>query len=106
VVLLGLFVVDATLTLVVRFSRGEAWYRPHRTHAYQQLARQWASHRRVTVTALVVNICWLLPWAVLAWRFPMQGWWLMLVALLPLVWAAAAIGGGGGSIERVAERDQ
>ncbi len=93
-ILLGLFLVDATLTLVRRALRGERWWAAHRSHAYQHAARRWASHAGVSTGAIVVNVLWLFPlaWAASAW--PSQGWWLAVVALLPLAFAAVRLGAG------------
>lgn len=55
-VLLGLFFVDATATLVRRVIRGEAWHLAHRTHAYQLAVRLGWSHAQVTLGALAVNL--------------------------------------------------
>ncbi len=62
-ILLAVFITDATYTLFVRFFRGEQVYEAHRSHAYQFLSRQYG-HKVVTIGVLVVNLVWLLP---LAW---------------------------------------
>jgi Fuc2NAc and GlcNAc transferase len=54
--LLGVFVFDATVTLIRRMVRGERWYQAHRTHGYQRLVQAGRSHAAVTGAALVVNI--------------------------------------------------
>lgn len=41
VLLLGVFVVDATLTLAIRFKNKKRWYEGHATHAYQNAARHY-----------------------------------------------------------------
>jgi Fuc2NAc and GlcNAc transferase len=90
----GAFFVDATVTLVRRLLRGERVYQAHRSHAYQWLARRWASHRRVTLAILAVNVMWLLPWALLAAKFPSYAATSVLVALAPLALLAAVVGAG------------
>ncbi|HXI21891.1 MAG TPA: glycosyltransferase family 4 protein [Gemmatimonadales bacterium] len=50
--LLGLFVFDATVTLVRRMVRGDRWYAAHRLHAYQRAVQSGWSHRQVTIGAL------------------------------------------------------
>jgi Fuc2NAc and GlcNAc transferase len=62
-VLLGIFVVDATLTLIRRFLRGEHIFLAHRSHAYQHASRQFGSHRQVTLVVAAINVVWLMPWA-------------------------------------------
>lgn len=93
-VLGGVFFVDATVTLVRRLLRRERVYQAHRAHAYQWLARRWGSHRRVTVAVLVVDVFWLLPWAVLATLYPSLAAATTLIALAPLVALAIAAGSG------------
>lgn len=56
IILLSVFIVDATATLIRRILRGERWYAAHRTHAYQLLARTPADHRRVTALVALINL--------------------------------------------------
>ncbi|MDR6236108.1 Fuc2NAc and GlcNAc transferase [Pseudomonas psychrotolerans] len=64
-ILLAVFVVDATWTLLRRLSRGKKPYEAHRTHAYQWASRRHGAHRPVTLAVLLINTCWLLPIALL-----------------------------------------
>jgi Fuc2NAc and GlcNAc transferase len=83
-VLLGIFIVDATSTLAERMSSGAVWYHAHRSHAYQQAALRYRSHGKVVLAAGLINAVWLLP---LAWLTTTQERWglaIMLVAWLPL----------------------
>ena len=61
--LLGAFLVDATATLMMRMWRGDRWYNPHRSHAYQVLVRLGRSHAYVVVAFMLVNLVWVLPTA-------------------------------------------
>lgn len=54
--LLGVFVVDATATLLRRIRRGERWAEAHRTHAYQLAVQAGHTHKQVTVAVLGINI--------------------------------------------------
>ena len=94
VVLLGVFLVDATFTLVRRMLSGEVWYSAHRSHAYQKLAIRWGSHRPVTLVVCAVNIGWLLPMA--TWIFYATDFsgLISLMALLPLLAVALWLGAG------------
>jgi len=94
IILAGVFLVDATVTLTVRSLRGERIYQAHRTHAYQRLARRWGSHFRVTLSVIIVNIVWLLPCAALAVKFPGAAPGICILALAPLVLCALLIGSG------------
>ena len=52
----GLFVADATVTLIRRLARGERPADAHREHAYQRLTRIWGSHRSVSTAAVAVTL--------------------------------------------------
>ncbi len=62
-ILLGVFVTDATVTLLRRLLRGEKLYQAHRSHAYQHAARHFGGHRPVTLAVAAINLLWLLPLA-------------------------------------------
>lgn len=93
-ILLGVFLIDASLTLVQRMLAGERWYEPHRSHAYQHAAQRWHSHAWVTLAVWGLNLGWLGPWAWLARLSPMRSPWLVLVAWLPLLVLARMLGAG------------
>lgn len=83
-VMLGVFVVDASLTLLRRILRGEPPHQAHRSHAYQFASREFGAHLPVTLTVALINICWLLPlslWIV----FGGDGLAITLLAYAPLV---------------------
>ncbi|MCM5572386.1 glycosyltransferase family 4 protein [Burkholderiaceae bacterium FT117] len=94
IVLLGVFLSDATATLLVRLLRGDRIHEAHRSHAYQRAARRFGGHRPVTVAVIAIDLLWLLPLAWLAARFP--GWSLPVAAaaLGPLSALALALGAG------------
>lgn len=87
-ILLGVFLVDATLTVARRILRGARFYEAHRSHAYQHLALQWKSHGKVTLVVTAINVLWLLPLALAAWRWQDYGPLLFAVAFAPLIWLA------------------
>ncbi len=93
-ILLGLFIVDATWTLLRRMSAGERWHEAHCSHAYQRLARAWQSHKKVTLAAWLVNVLWLLPLALLATLWPQKGALCLAVAYMPLLVLAHRLGAG------------
>jgi Fuc2NAc and GlcNAc transferase len=66
VILVSAFGADATVTLLRRVARGHGWSVPHRSHVYQRLARSWASHARVTIAYLALNVLLILPAAVVS----------------------------------------
>lgn len=56
ILLLAVFVVDATLTLVRRVAHGEQWYAAHNSHAYQRLVLSGLSHPRVSGSVIGINL--------------------------------------------------
>jgi Fuc2NAc and GlcNAc transferase len=54
--LLGVFLVDATATLFRRMLAGEQWYQAHRSHAYQRAVQLGYSHRFVTASVLSMTL--------------------------------------------------
>ncbi len=84
-VLLGVFVVDATFTLFSRFLQGHRVYEAHRSHAYQHAARQVGSHFSVTGAVAAINVLWLFPIATCIAVFGLNGLLGVSIAYLPLV---------------------
>lgn len=84
-ILLGVFIVDATSTLLRRLLRGEKLYEAHRSHAYQYASRHYGSHLPVTVAVLLINLLWLLPLACLAAMQLVDGWVALTIAYAPLI---------------------
>ena len=93
-ILLGVFVVDSTVTLLVRFMAGEKWYEGHSCHAYQNAARKWGSHERVVVSILLLNLIWLAPLSCLSFLYPEIGFYICMVALAPLVYLCKKLKAG------------
>ena len=93
-ILLAVFVVDATFTLAVRMVRRERWYEAHRTHAYQRAARAVRRHLPVSLLTGAINLSWLFPLAWLASKRPHWAWWISVVALVPLVLLAVRLRAG------------
>ncbi|MFC3608443.1 MraY family glycosyltransferase [Stutzerimonas tarimensis] len=94
-ILLGVFIVDATFTLLRRLMRGERVHEAHRSHAYQAASRRHGGHLPVTLGVMVINLAWLLPIAVwVAWG-GLDGMLGLIVAYVPLVLLAIRYGAGG-----------
>ena len=85
VILLGVFVVDATFTLLRRLLRGDKVYEAHRSHAYQYASRQFGAHRPVTLAVLVINLVWLLPIALAVGVWHLDGLLGVVIAYVPLI---------------------
>ncbi|WP_157976748.1 glycosyl transferase [Parahaliea mediterranea] len=63
-ILLAVFLTDATWTLIRRLLRGDNVLQAHREHLYQRLSRHWGSHLSVDFAFIAVLSLWLFP---LAW---------------------------------------
>ena len=83
-ILLGVFIVDATFTLGRRLLRGDKVYEAHRSHAYQYASRLAGRHLPVTLTVMAINLLWLLPIALFV-GLGFDGVLGLLVAYIPLV---------------------
>lgn len=95
IICLGVFVVDATYTLIKRVLSGYKMYDAHRSHSYQILSRKWRSHTPVTLAVAAINLLWLFP---IAYMTVMQQWaypeFAVLIAYLPLILIAIKLKAG------------
>ena len=83
-ILFAVFFIDSGITLLRRMIKGERWYKAHCSHAYQHAARKWG-HERVTISVIIINLFWLLPFATLAYLKPDFGFLLTLLTFAPLI---------------------
>ena len=100
-ILLGVFVTDATVTLLRRLFRGERVYEAHRSHAYQNASRRLRGHLPVTLAVAVVNVIWLYPIVIAVGTGTIDARIGLVIAYAPLV--ALALGFGAGRPEARAE---
>lgn len=84
VILLGVFIVDSSWTLITRIATGQNWHKPHKSHGYQILSRKLKSHGLVTSGVAAINLVWLAPLAWLASQAAHYGLLLTIIAYLPL----------------------
>lgn len=95
IICLGVFVVDATYTLIKRVLSGYKMYDAHRSHSYQILSRKWGSHTPVTLAIAAINLLWLFPIAYITttqqWAYPELA---VLIAYLPLILLAFKLKAG------------
>ncbi|MDP5238375.1 glycosyltransferase family 4 protein [Uliginosibacterium sp. 31-16] len=78
-ILIAVFFVDATLTLLRRMARRLRVTDAHRTHAYQWASRRAGAHRPVTLSVLIINLFALWPLALSAQAWPV---WAIPAALV------------------------
>ncbi|MCD1608778.1 MraY family glycosyltransferase [Stutzerimonas kunmingensis] len=84
-ILLGVFIVDATLTLLRRLLRGDKVYEAHRSHAYQHASRRVGRHLPITLIVGSINLLWLLPIALWVGLGGVDGLLGLLIAYVPLL---------------------
>lgn len=84
-ILLGVFIVDATFTLLRRLIRGDKVYEAHRSHAYQFASRRFGKHLPVTLAVGAINVFWLLPIALCSVYYRIDGATALTLAYLPLI---------------------
>lgn len=83
--MLGVFIVDATWTLLRRLLRGEKIYEAHRSHAFQYASRYYGSHKTVSLVIGLINVCWLIPLALWVGSGRLNGLLGLALAYVPLV---------------------
>ena len=64
IILLAIFIFDASYTLIMRIIMKEKWYKAHKMHAYQRLVYLGMSHKKLVSIVSTINILLLWP---LAW---------------------------------------
>jgi len=84
IILLAVFISDATYTLLARLFRGEKVYEAHCSHTYQILSRRFG-HKAVTLGILVINLVWLFPLAWLGHKCPEFLFLCVIMAYIPLL---------------------
>lgn len=99
-ILLGVFIVDATFTLIRRCLRGDKIYEAHRSHGYQFAARYFGKHLPVTLGVAALNTFWLIPIALCVVLIGLDGVVGLVLAYLPLL--VLAIKFHAGELERAA----
>jgi Fuc2NAc and GlcNAc transferase len=87
-ILLNVFIVDTTVTLIRRAWDGQRVFESHASHAYQYAKGFFQSHLFVTIGVLAINLIWLLPLALLVSFGLLNGFVGFLVSCLPLTFIA------------------
>jgi Fuc2NAc and GlcNAc transferase len=97
-IMLGVFIVDATFTLIHRLVRGDKVYEAHRSHGYQYASRQFGRHLPVTIAVTLINLMWLLPISLGVTLSKLDGVAGLVLAYVPLILLAVKF--KAGSLER------
>lgn len=83
-ILLGVFICDATFTLIMRIVKNEKWYSAHKSHAYQRIVQMGMSHKQLVLSLLVINVFFLWPMAYIAFRWEQLSILLLIFEVLVL----------------------
>ncbi|MDD2761368.1 MAG: glycosyltransferase family 4 protein [Methylomonas sp.] len=84
-ILFGIFIVDASYTLLYRFFSGQKWYDAHCSHAYQRAAKRFG-HSTVLLASWAINLIWLLPISLLVFLHPHYALLGLMLAYSPLLY--------------------
>lgn len=82
IILLSVFIGDATFTLVKRVISGDKWYTAHRSHGYQKLIQLGVSHSILAIYLLLFNICILWPIAFIAYKWKFLSIYMVLLSII------------------------
>jgi len=89
----GVFIADATMTVVKRLLSGERWYQAHCTHGYQHAAKFYG-HEKVALGVLAINLVWLLPLAWFSENYPEYAVYSAVFGIVPLFLLSHVLGAG------------
>jgi Fuc2NAc and GlcNAc transferase len=92
-ILFGVFIVDASYTLMVRIFSGQKWYQAHCSHTYQLAAKRYG-HLPVLVVCWLINLGWLLPLSYWTFLYPSHALLVLAIAYLPLLLLAVRFKAG------------
>ena len=82
-IVFGYFFADTTVTQLMRIILVKKWYLPHRSHAYQNLARISGSHLKVTGAVVLYNVTWILPLTIWSVMKPEMALFAVVLAIAP-----------------------
>lgn len=86
-IILSVFIVDATATLLFRMRRGERWYEAHRSHVYQRAVEAGYSHSQVTLVVIALDLLLAgLAWVTSGWPSFLLPATFMSIAAILLLW--------------------
>ena len=84
-ILLSIFYVETTITLIVRLIRRENVFKSHHSlHAYQQLIIRTGKHNKPAIFSIIISMIWTIPMSILSYNFPNYGFYITLITCIPL----------------------
>jgi len=84
-ILLSIFYVETTITLIVRLIRRENVFKSHHSlHAYQQIIIRTGKHNKPAIFSIIISMIWTIPMSILSYNFPNYGFYITLITCIPL----------------------
>ena len=84
-ILLSIFYVETTITLIVRLIRRENVFKSHHSlHAYQQIIIRTGKHNRPAIFSIMISMIWTVPMSILSYNFHNYGFYITLITCIPL----------------------
>lgn len=93
-ILMGVFIVDASFTLLSRLTQRKKIYQAHSSHAYQHATRWMHSHARVSLIVVAINFFWLFPIAIAVICWHINHFVGFVIAYAPLIFLAYKLNAG------------
>ena len=93
-ILLSIFIVDASYTLLVRIVTKKSIVQPHLTHAFHLITIKKNSHLFTLKWMIIINIIWVFPLALLSNTYMSYHIIITIIAYLPLLFYLIKIGAG------------
>lgn len=84
-ILLSVFIADASFTLAYRVITGQKWWQAHKQHAYQKLALNGMKPDYIAASLLTFNIIFTWPTAIFALKFEQQAFFFVIFDYLILL---------------------
>ena len=84
IILFSYVLTETSLTLLLRLLLKKKWFRTHRSHAYQNLARVTKSHKKTTIIISFFHFFWILPLVILNIYLPNFSIFFIMLSILPV----------------------
>ena len=85
IIIFGLFITDATFTLLTRVLRKQNPYKPHQQFGFHKLIKKGWGHGRAATLYISITLFWLFPLAYLSLQFETYGVGLVILSYIPLI---------------------
>lgn len=86
IILLSVFIIDASYTLIYRVIQKKKWWLAHREHAYQKLVQLGFKHKQITLGVFAINVIICIPLAAIYLRFNDVFYLVIDMGIFSLIW--------------------